>query len=429
MAGRIGTVLWDMRTAGRWTMGRLARKAGVSKAALSQWESGARQPRVAELEAVLGALGASPEQRALALSTIDAPRAIRRLRGTAANAGLGPPTRAGDLLRAMRQRKGWTQEQVAAKVGVVRNAVARWESGERLPSGEQIQALCFALGAREEEFVVLTRGRFADVAEEEQSSAWDEQAERLDRRLNWHHLIRSEEDGGQTELEYLILAHRAWLLATRDERARPLLARIYAYHAEAMRNQERWSEVAPLARRALSLVPRQERELDSSLRAGIMLAVAAVHDGNRLAPARGLHLLAPFLERSAIPAYTGWILSELAEYMALDGRAEEARQRAEQACQVAQQCENEMEFHVRQVDRSRVLLEAGDPQEALNVMPEFRWTNSYASVRRSLVLAEAHQRLGRLAEGHDWLQNACAAIETHGHDRLRPKADELAQRF
>src|SRR5262245_60758231 len=122
-------------------MGRLAQKAGVSKAALSQWEAGSRLPRVAELEAVLDALGAPPSQRALALASIDAPRALRRLRSPGANAGLGPPSAAGDLLRAMRLRRGWTQEQVAAQVGVVRNAVARWERGDRLPSAGQIQAL------------------------------------------------------------------------------------------------------------------------------------------------------------------------------------------------------------------------------------------------------------------------------------------------
>jgi transcriptional regulator with XRE-family HTH domain len=154
-AGRIGTVLWDLRTAGGWTMGRLAQKAGVSKAALSQWESGSRLPRMAELESVLDALGAPPSQRALA--SIDAPRALRRLTSPGANGGLGPPSMAGDLLRAMRLRRGRTQEQVAAQVGVVRNAVARWERGDRLPSTEQIQALCFALQARESEWPVNGR--------------------------------------------------------------------------------------------------------------------------------------------------------------------------------------------------------------------------------------------------------------------------------
>ena len=49
MAESLGTFLWELRTASGWTLGRLAQQAGISKAALSRWEAGARQPRVAEL--------------------------------------------------------------------------------------------------------------------------------------------------------------------------------------------------------------------------------------------------------------------------------------------------------------------------------------------------------------------------------------------
>jgi DNA-binding XRE family transcriptional regulator len=59
-----------------------------------------------------------------------------------------PPT-AGDLLRVMRLWKGWSQEQAAAQVGVVRTAIAHGERSERLPSTEQMQTLCCAPGAQE----------------------------------------------------------------------------------------------------------------------------------------------------------------------------------------------------------------------------------------------------------------------------------------
>src|SRR5690349_11242337 len=59
MTEHVGTLLWELRTAGGWTQGKLAQRAGVSKATLSQWESGSRQPCVPELEAVLDALEAS----------------------------------------------------------------------------------------------------------------------------------------------------------------------------------------------------------------------------------------------------------------------------------------------------------------------------------------------------------------------------------
>ena len=62
-------------------------------------------------------------------------------------------------------------------------------------------------------------------------------------------------------------------------------------------------------------------------------------------------------------------------------------------------------------------------------MPAPMQTNSYARVRRLLVLAAAHQRLGHLAEGHDWLLEAHDVIATHGHMRLRPDAERLAQKF
>jgi hypothetical protein len=115
--------------------------------------------------------------------------------------------------------------------------------------------------------------------------------------------------------------------------------------------------------------------------------------------------------------------------MALDGRVEEARRLARQACQVAERCANEFEVHMRQRDYARVLLEAGDPQGALDAMPGHEEAHSYSDVRCLLVRAEAHQQLGHLSEAHDWLQRAQSQIEAHDHTRLRSKADELAQKL
>src|SRR5688572_1766966 len=103
MGHGLGTLLREWRTSRGLSLGGLALKASVGKATLSRWESGASRPRIAELEAVLDALRSSPAQRLEALAGIEAPRAAQRLR--AAPAG-GPPVR-GDLLRAMRLRRGW----------------------------------------------------------------------------------------------------------------------------------------------------------------------------------------------------------------------------------------------------------------------------------------------------------------------------------
>ncbi len=45
-----------------------------------------------------------------------------------------PPTIWAALVRAYRQQRGWTQQQMGERFSVSRWTVIRWESGEALPS-------------------------------------------------------------------------------------------------------------------------------------------------------------------------------------------------------------------------------------------------------------------------------------------------------
>jgi transcriptional regulator with XRE-family HTH domain len=45
------------------------------------------------------------------------------------NGGMSDPVQIGERIRAARQERGWTQEQLAEAVGVSRSAVAQWETG------------------------------------------------------------------------------------------------------------------------------------------------------------------------------------------------------------------------------------------------------------------------------------------------------------
>ena len=47
----------------------------------------------------------------------------------------------GERIKALRRRAGLSQEQVAEQVGVSRQAVAKWESGERAPDLNNCAAL------------------------------------------------------------------------------------------------------------------------------------------------------------------------------------------------------------------------------------------------------------------------------------------------
>jgi transcriptional regulator with XRE-family HTH domain len=42
---------------------------------------------------------------------------------------MSDPVQIGERIRAARQERGWTQEQLAEAVGVSRSAVAQWETG------------------------------------------------------------------------------------------------------------------------------------------------------------------------------------------------------------------------------------------------------------------------------------------------------------
>jgi transcriptional regulator with XRE-family HTH domain len=415
MAEKVGTLLWELRTTGGWSLAQLAQKARVSKSALSQWESGVRQPRVPELEATLNALGASPAQRVLVLARIEAPRAKRLLREPAVSARLGPPPAAGDLLRALRLRRGWTQAEVAIRVGVRQNTIARWESGERNPSSQEMQALCSALEAEEPELMVLLTGDFAGVLEEMpgDEESLEEYLKTLLYKPNPH----------LEELYFIALERVLWQQAVQSETARLLLAQALAYHVHFLGNYGRWQEVHTLATRVLELTPRQETEPDYVLRAALKLAAAAVYAGHRPAPERGLHLLQSYLPRSATPDYTAWMLSDMAKYTVLAGQPQRGVVLAREAVCVAEE-----ETDMRRIDYSRLLVANGQPEEALRILPDLPEENRICVYAQSAKV-EAYLALGETSQAQRELTRAYDIIEAHDLKGDRQQADLLAQRL
>jgi transcriptional regulator with XRE-family HTH domain len=67
----------------------------------------------------------------------------------------------GELLRQMRLAKGWTQKELAEKIGVTNHTIAKYESGARKPpsrhdSRDQVVRMSQVLGDKE--------GRLAELA-------------------------------------------------------------------------------------------------------------------------------------------------------------------------------------------------------------------------------------------------------------------------
>lgn len=60
----------------------------------------------------------------------------------------------GEKIALRRRTAGLSQEALAARLGVSRQAVSRWETGESLPDAEKIVQLCQILGVSADELLM-----------------------------------------------------------------------------------------------------------------------------------------------------------------------------------------------------------------------------------------------------------------------------------
>jgi transcriptional regulator with XRE-family HTH domain len=254
---QLGDFLRQLRRSRRLTQARLGAEAGVSLVTLSRWETGVFQPRLAELEATLRALGATPAQWERALSLVEAPRAVTRLRDEteARRAELvelaGHAPAIGDLLRALRQRRGMTIERLAAELRVTPRSVRRWERSEAALPPERLEALCRLLEAALEERMALSQRRLWLWTPGQETplslEAVEQQCDRLAAQA-------SRGETGLMELRLLCLEAQLWRQAAHHVAARRLLARVFTMHGLLLETSGRGREVQAYTERALELV-------------------------------------------------------------------------------------------------------------------------------------------------------------------------------
>ena len=58
-----------------------------------------------------------------------------------------------DKIARLRKKNGWSQEELAEKMNVSRQAVSKWESGQSDPSTTNLLALAKLFGVRPEELL------------------------------------------------------------------------------------------------------------------------------------------------------------------------------------------------------------------------------------------------------------------------------------
>lgn len=190
----------------------------------------------------------------------------------------------GDLLRALRLRSQLTQQQAAAMLGIHKSAVARWESGNRSPTEEQLQRLCAALRALPEEQQALETRRLLpggkhdktldecaeEVARFEQAAKWlttpliDLQAFALKRQLCLYGMTHPEARLLLTKVE---LDHASWLcMQDRESESRVCLQRVVSTMSESARPKPYWGGALNLAFYQASRSPDCKRAASHLLR-------------------------------------------------------------------------------------------------------------------------------------------------------------------
>lgn len=423
----LGSLLKELRTSRHLTQVQAAEAAGLSRYTLLRWEQGSQQPRVPELNAILNSLQASPEQRIRALSLIQAPRAIGALRSeqqtlsdkdNSETAWVFTPE-TGDLLRTMRLRRGMTQEYAAAQMGVRRFSVTRWETGDRIPSRQHLNALLDLLGARSEERHALTTGV---LLPSELTARTEKSFDAL--KVYSHHLYWDTSNShGEAlkDLEYLRLERAFANLVPYYAEARNYLIYAYCLHANWLVNKRRYKEAGRYADRVLEAA-HSEMIFEGDLNRSILISAQCTVQNNSsglLRPERGIEILQDWLPLVNAPVYAAWMLSDMAIYMVQAGRISAGLEMSARSCQVVLRDESLMEWRLRRVDRAELLLQTGqssDAEAALNLLSTEVAEGPGLRLREALCWSKGLLQTGEVSEAQKWLKHAQEEVQNNNLD-------------
>jgi transcriptional regulator with XRE-family HTH domain len=363
----VGNLLHDLRQQRGLSRQQLVERAQVGMRTLRYWEANERSPCTAELEAVLTALEATATERAQVLATLTTPRGLRlaqqdlQIQPNPLPAALPD---LGDLMRAMRLRRGWTQERLAQALSLNRRAVYRWEISETYPTEENLLQLGTLLNAHPDELAALSSRRLAPpqwplALSLEVCERQNVQLHNLT-PLGWSPLI---------DLWMLALKRQLRLLAPTTPEALPLLIHVKLEYATWLNFQERDAEAQSMlhqARAIASTTPTPSvfepalLNLESGLLhkgpGGAQSAVAALHTGvGGLPEAQG---------------YT--VYCDLAYYHAILQEADEVKHWLGLARQALARMQDEQaeENPYYSFSYARSLIELGRPMEAMEWLPK-----------------------------------------------------------
>lgn len=405
------------RTSGL-SLGEIARISGVAKSTLSRWEAGLAEPDVPTLEAALGAFNSGRDLRIRGRALIKAPR------GGAEPAPLKVFTEndvalpgSGDLLQALRMRKGLSAQEAARALGVSAPSLSRWETGARSPDFEFLSRAADLFGASTEDRSLL----FRPSARHSAPPSYDELAEGV------HGLSVQLRDGdfGAAELGAIMLQRQGMRLAEHDDRAVALVSRALALRALTLGEQGRMKQSSDLAWQAIDLQPTGPLATSPST---AVIIWSLFEGGGPQRARRALEFALDIAERSEGAVLIENYVLQLRLWGELKLRAELERT-FDVARRLATALDPDMALPQIQnafcdgllalgdVDAARAMLTAEDPGVLARPM------------HQNLIVAEALIRTGDRAEGEPHLAAALEFAQARGLrnydlDRVRAIYDE-----
>lgn len=429
----LGERLKQLRQERGWTQEKLADKAQVTARVLRYWESSSQCPREMELESVLKALKATSKEKQQVYALLPETRTIRQMPNVIMSDSIPPSLPGqipgiGDLLRAMRHRRGWTQEQLAAEMKVSRTAILRWETTRNLPSEDLLERLCLLLNASLEEKDVLSARRLLP-------GHWALQLT-LEECRHQYALLRQIQDGNNglmplTDLYSLSLKRQLYSLLPHSPEALPLLTKVEVHHCWWLYMQERTAEACAGCWRLLQLADSTLASDNSFVGALNLLSAKVVSSAN--GEQNAIRLLSRWLK--ILPERLHyWLLCDMALYA---GRAQQASaahhflNRAQQVrCHVIA-TEPGREWHIDwyyQMATGRVFLSTGKADVALERLPPLELTGD-ENLISLLVWAEAALAAEEKHLASRYLGEAQSSLTKLPLPQRQAKFDQLARQL
>ncbi|RYG48830.1 XRE family transcriptional regulator [bacterium] len=343
----LGAALRALRLSRGLSLADAAARGGTSKAALGAWEIETRQPRGPALARLLEALGADDRTKARLLDLADPEHARLALAGSP----FGSHVDVGMVLRAMRERRGLAQADLAGRLGVSQAAVSKWELGEAAPSVETVHALGFALGALAEETLALASaaGRGGGGLPQSPEAALAAMgAHAVPYALREAALLGWEAELGRR--------------AARDARWDPFLALALAQRAAWLSEEQRYAEIDPIARRAIALAATPEARF---LATPAVAALADADRGLRRGHAAAAALAGEWAARLPESQNRAWMLRQRGMSLVRMGRTSEGLGLVEQSAEMDLRTGDGLDpWAYVAATVCEAYLEAGDPRAA-----------------------------------------------------------------